>query len=212
LSCLPACPSYNFGGATIEKTKMPKPNVREKIVEAALELFHTRGFNGCGVLDITDAAGVPKGSFYNHFKSKELLALAVLALYLKRIRFEMLHDKRKPPLQRLRSHFKVFDDAHVGWRFARGCLMGNFASEISDQCPAIRQALKNAFNGWCDTIAAVLREARAQGEIAARHDPDRLARFLVNSWEGALVRSKVTRTRAPFEDFFAISFDSLLKK
>lgn len=191
---------------------MPKLTVREKLVEAALELFHTKGFNACGVLDITNAAGVPKGSFYNHFKSKELLGLEVLDFYVKCVRFDVLHDKSKSPLQRLRLNFEEFADIHVGWRFERGCLMGNFGSEMSTQSPVIRKALKNVFNGWCDLIATVLREAQAQGEIAAKRDPDRMARFLVNSWEGAIIRAKVTRTRAPLDDFFAISFDSLLKK
>jgi TetR/AcrR family transcriptional repressor of nem operon len=191
---------------------MAKLTVREKLVEAALELFHTKGFNACGVLDITNAAGVPKGSFYNHFKSKELLALEVLDVYVKRVPFDVLHDKSKSPLQRLRLNFEDFADIHVAWRFERGCLMGNFGSEMSTQSPVIRKALKNLFNVWCDLIARVLREAQAQGEIAAKRDPDQLARFLVNSWEGAVIRAKVTRTRAPLEDFFATSFDSLLKK
>jgi len=52
---------------------MPRPNVREKIIDAGLKVLIEKGFNGCGVQDITAAAGVPKGSFYNHFESKEAL-------------------------------------------------------------------------------------------------------------------------------------------
>jgi TetR/AcrR family transcriptional repressor of nem operon len=123
---------------------MAKLTVREKLVEAALELFHAKGFNGCGVLDITEAAGVPKGSFYNHFKSKELLALAVLEHYVKRAPVEMFDEKSIAPLQRLRLHFEALEDRQIGWRFERGCLLGNFGTEMSSQSSVIRTALKSA--------------------------------------------------------------------
>ncbi len=58
---------------------MARSGVRDKIVSAAADRFHALGFNACGVQEIVDAAGVPKGSFYNYFKAKELLALEVLA-------------------------------------------------------------------------------------------------------------------------------------
>ena len=60
---------------------MARPNVREKIVDAGLKILIEKGFNGCGVQDITAAAGVPKGSFYNHFESKEALGAEVVERY-----------------------------------------------------------------------------------------------------------------------------------
>jgi TetR/AcrR family transcriptional regulator, transcriptional repressor for nem operon len=197
---------------TVERRKMARSNVRDKLVEAALELFHTRGYNACGVLDITNAAGVPKGSFYNHFKSKELLALAVLDFYQTVARFDVLKDKSIPPIQRLRSHFESYGALHENWRFKRGCLMGNFGAEMSPQSQVMRKALKKAFDKWCDAVAEVLQEAKRREEIEARHDPASMARFLVNSWEGAVMRSKVVRNTGPFEDFFAVAFNFILKR
>ena len=190
---------------------MPRPNVRDKLIAVALKLFHTRGYNACGVLDITDAAGVPKGSFYNHFKSKELLALEVLNFYKKIARFDILKDKSIPPIERLQSHFKSYGAMHVKWRYKRGCLMGNFAAELSPQSQLIRKSLKKAFDDWCDAIAGALQEAKERKELGAHYDPASLARFLVNSWEGAVMRSKVVRNASPFEDF-AVTFNSLLKR
>lgn len=60
---------------------MAKPHVREEILAAGLETLHNRGFNATSVQDITEAAGVPKGSFYNHFASKEELGSAFVAAY-----------------------------------------------------------------------------------------------------------------------------------
>ena len=191
---------------------MPRPSVRGKLLETALERFQAQGFNGCGVQDITDAAGVPKGSFYNHFKSKEALALEVLDLYGQGNRSDLLSDGEKAPVARLRTHFEFLADRFEGWEFTKGCLLGNFATEMSDTNPAMRVAMADAFERWAAAVAAVLRQAQAQGEIDRRHDPDTLARFVIYAWEGALIGAKVGKTRGPIDAFFLVAFDTLLAK
>src|SRR5277367_3249297 len=85
---------------------MGRPNVRQKIVDAALKVLIEKGFNGCGVQDITAAAGVPKGSFYNHFESKEALGAEVVECYGRdNPRRAALADTSIPAMQRLRAHF-----------------------------------------------------------------------------------------------------------
>lgn len=191
---------------------MARTNVRDKLILVALELFHTKGYNGCGVLDITDATGVPKGSFYNHFKSKELLALAVLDRYESLLGLDALKDRSKRPIQRLRSLFEGYMTFQVEWEFSRGCLLGNFGAELSSQSPAIRKALRKIFERWCDAVGKVIEEAKERGDIDKRCDAQQTARFLYNAWQGAVINSKVTRSGAPFENFFAVIFDSVMKR
>ncbi|WP_052489446.1 TetR/AcrR family transcriptional regulator [Streptomyces sp. 150FB] len=88
--------------------------MREEIVEAAVEQFHTYGFNGAGVKDITDSAGVPKGSFCNHFESKEALAVVALERYGVSRRLGGLADADVDPLLRLRRHFEFLRDENTG--------------------------------------------------------------------------------------------------
>ena len=85
---------------------MARLSVREKIVGAAAERFHVLGYKACGVQEIVDAAGVPKGSFYNYFKAKELLARETLENYWAGAGLEILADKSIAPLERLRRHFQ----------------------------------------------------------------------------------------------------------
>src|ERR1700748_1619039 len=100
---------------------MPRPNVRQKIVDAGLKVLIEKGFNGCAVQDITDAAGVPKGSFYNHFESKEALGAEIVERYgMNNTRRAILHDKNVPALQRLRTHFAALNDLFINSRFERG--------------------------------------------------------------------------------------------
>jgi TetR/AcrR family transcriptional repressor of nem operon len=190
---------------------MPKPNVREKIVAAGLEGFHSMGFNGCSVDDITRSAGVPKGSFYNHFKSKELLALEVMERYLQAGQHRSLSERYGSPVKRLKEYFTFLGKAFIDSENSKGCLYGNLANEIADHNPKIRERLKAIFTGWTGALAAIVKEGQAAGEITATQKPEQIAGFLLSAWEGTLVRARCTKDLSPLEDFTKVAFSTLLK-
>lgn len=190
---------------------MARPSLREKLASSAVNTLHTFGFNGCSIQDITEAAGVPKGSFFNHFENKEDLAIDSLRRYLEGTRAELLFEEGVAPLDRLKNHFTFLSERLVGCGFDRGCLLGLFATEMANEYPRMREELRMVFETWCQAVEGVLREAQAAGDIDPRHDPGQLARFLVNAWEGATIRLKITRDRSPIDDFFSTSFKVLLK-
>src|SRR5882757_4758998 len=101
---------------------MARASVREQIVDAAFDQFHQHGYNGCGVKLITDSAGVPKGSFYNHFESKEALALVVMQRYGDTRRVPELADQSVAPLARLRNHFEFLASDIEKYGYHRGCV------------------------------------------------------------------------------------------
>jgi len=186
---------------------MSKPNVREKIIEAAMDLFHEGGFNATGVQDIVDAAGVPKGSFYNHFESKAALAIAVVERYLAATDTDSLRDTSLAPLERIRRHFEELAAAADLHHFTRGCLVGNFATELSSQCADMKRLLDGGFDAWSERLAAVLKEARPEagaGSARAR------AASIIHAWEGAIMHSKVTGNRGPLDVFFATSLPAFV--
>jgi TetR/AcrR family transcriptional regulator, transcriptional repressor for nem operon len=179
--------------------------VREKIVSAAIDRFHALGFSACGIQEIVDKAGVPKGSFYNYFKAKELLALEVIEIWAKGSKREMLADTRLPPVERLRQHFEFLASRYEGFGYDKGCLLGNLAAECSDNMPLVRKALKQTLAGWTEAVSDAIREGQADGSISPDRHPEELARFLVNSWEGAVVRMKIVSSRQPLDDFFSVA-------
>jgi TetR/AcrR family transcriptional repressor of nem operon len=189
---------------------MPKPGVRAQIVEAALEQFQQRGFNGCGVKDITDAARVPKGSLYNHFDSKEALAAEVMRRYEADCALESLTRAPGEPVARLRAFFESLRAGLQRRGFARGCLFGNFGSEMADHSTAVREQVESGLARWSAAIAVLLREARDSGMLPQGHDPELLSRFIVDSWQGAVIHAKVAKDQGPLDDFFAVVFGSLL--
>ncbi len=189
---------------------MSRPSVRPQIVAAAMDQFHLRGFNGCGVRDITEAAGVPKGSLYNHFDSKEALAIEVMRRYEADCAMEPLTDGSKEPLVRLRAFFETLSESLERHGYSRGCLFGSLGSEMAPHSHAISEQVEQGLARWSASVAAPLHAARASGTLPASTDPDRLGRFIVDAWQGAVIRAKVTQCRAPLDDFFSTVFDSLL--
>jgi TetR/AcrR family transcriptional regulator, transcriptional repressor for nem operon len=190
---------------------MPRSNVREQLIEAGLQTLHLHGFNGCGVQEITDAAGVPKGSFYNHFESKEDLALQALDRFWQNGagRRALLSDTSVDPVERLHRYFRALADAVARNEFQRGCLIGNFSLELSAQSREVRDRLAAIYAAWTRSIESCVREAERAGRVQPRLPAAVIATFLVNAWEGAVLRSKVEQDKSPFEHFERVVFASI---
>jgi TetR/AcrR family transcriptional repressor of nem operon len=190
---------------------MARRNVREQIVEAGLKALLEKGFNGCGVQEITDLAGVPKGSFYNHFESKEALGAEVVDRYGQgNPRRASLGDKSIAPLDRLRRHFDALSEMYAGLNYGRGCLLGNFSAELADQSPLIRDRLAALYVAWTKDIEAAIKDAQADASIATGADAGDLAAFLLDAYEGALLRARVERNRHAFDRFMKVAFTQIL--
>jgi TetR/AcrR family transcriptional repressor of nem operon len=189
-------------------------DVRERLLEAGVRIFSKSGFNGCSVQDITESAGVPKGSFYNHFDSKEALGAAALDHYWSDgacDRLLVLERPGLPPRERLRAYFEQAsaDVAEMG--FTCGCLIGNMAAELSDHSPVISAQLSAIFAGWSRRVAACIREAQEAGEVCKDADPDMVATFVLNAWEGAVLRSRIEKGDRPLRQFIETLFTQLLR-
>jgi TetR/AcrR family transcriptional repressor of nem operon len=189
---------------------MARHSLREDIIEAALEQFHSRGFNAAGVKDITDRAGAPKGSFYNHFDSKEALAVVAVERYAERSRLEDLADRSVAPLTRLRRHFELLRARAEEHGFTRGCLLGNLGAEVADHSDVLRAAVEQNLARWTELITEALAEAQQTGSLRAQLDPQATARFLLSAWEGTLISARAERSAAAFDSFFDLVFGTLL--
>jgi TetR/AcrR family transcriptional repressor of nem operon len=207
-----AHPSLTFETTGHIIPPMARHNVREQIVEAGLKTLLEKGFNGVGVQEITATAGVPKGSFYNHFESKEALGAEIVERYgaMGDARRAILGDKSIPPLDRLRTYFSASIERVVGSRFEHGCLLGNFSAELSNQSPLIRGSLAGLFSRWTKDLQVAIADAQAEGAISTKVAAADLAAFLLDAYEGALLRARVERDRRPFDRFMELAFTQIL--
>ena len=192
--------------------RVVKPNVREQLLDTGVQVLHERGFNATSVQDITEAAGVPKGSFYNHFESKEDLGAEVVLRYLESSNKTqaVLRDPKLSPYARLRKYFEGLVQVAEKNEFCGGCLLGNFGAELSDQSEMIRVRVSKGFSTWSASIAGVIAEAQAQGQISKDLPASTLAAFVLNGWEGALIRARVDKSKAPLEQFVKVTFAKTL--
>jgi TetR/AcrR family transcriptional repressor of nem operon len=191
---------------------MAKANVKEQILTTSAQLLHSKGFNATSVQDITDAAGVPKGSFYNHFSSKEALGLEVLQRYIDGVGAlaAVLKDSSLAPKQRLQQYFESMIAGNAANDYHFGCMLGNFSTELSNQIPAMRAAMQDAFSGASGLLAAVIAEGQRDGSISADVAADDLAGFVNDAWQGAVLRAKAEHRRAPLERFARVALGRLL--
>jgi TetR/AcrR family transcriptional repressor of nem operon len=179
---------------------MARASLRDMIFEAGQAEFHERGYTATGIAGITTRAAAPKGSFYNHFSSKEELAVEALGAYAGRQRLELLEDPALSPQDRLRAHFKFMADATGGAPVINGCMIANFAAESSEETPLVREQIAGIYARWSGLIAQNLQEA-ADTAGAVDADAEELAWTLLDSYEGAALRARATRSAAPLRNF-----------
>lgn len=193
---------------------MAKPSNREKILAEGLRVVHARGFAGASVRDIVQAAGVPQGSFTNHFTSKEAFGLEIIDLYFADAR-ELMHrtlrNDELPPLARLRGYIDATKARLNEDSMRNGCLFGNFTAEACDHSELIRQRLVEIFAEVQDAVADCLKAAVRAGELPADFKCDDVAGFVVSSLQGANLLSKAQRSPVPVDCFQQVLFSTVLR-
>jgi TetR/AcrR family transcriptional regulator, transcriptional repressor for nem operon len=196
-------------------TKTTSTSTRDHLIEVGLELMRKHGYGATGLQEILHAAGVPKGSFYHHFGSKEEFAAALIERYFTlaaKHGQKVLGNTRQAPLKRLRRYFEELIQMAGQSAPIPGCLLGNLSLEVAEASPLLQSCLSFSFTQWQAAVASVLREAVEKGELPTSTKPDSLAGFVLNSWEGALLRSQANKNDAPLKDFLRFVFEDLLAK
>jgi TetR/AcrR family transcriptional repressor of nem operon len=200
-------------GSPARRGPKPKLDTRDNLIRAGLKTIHAGGFTATGIQDIVDIADVPKGSFYNHFASKETFGAEVIDTYStlgqQRLR-TFLCDPGMPPLARLQAYFDDRIEAFAANAYARGCLMGNFSAEAADHSAVIREHLVTQWDAWSGIFESCIAQAQREGAIDDRRSAALLARFMFNSWEGALLRMRVEKNGAALAEFKDVIFGMVL--
>jgi TetR/AcrR family transcriptional repressor of nem operon len=190
-------------------TRLPRRSTRNAILKAAMKEFIVRGFSACSVEDITKAARVPKGSFYNHFKSKQSLAAEIVTEYGKGVtERSVLADPAIAPLRRLKRHFAALNEHFSCCQ--DGCLVGKFMAEVSVDTPQIRESLRRVLKVWEEELASALSDGQRQGSIRKDLPASDLAAFLIDSYEGAILRTRLEKKPRALTAFMTIVFSSII--
>jgi TetR/AcrR family transcriptional repressor of nem operon len=184
------------------------------LLSEGLRLVHKSGFGASSVRDIVQAAGVPNGSFTNHFSSKEVFGLEILARYIEAadaLVAATLRNDTLAPLQRLRGWIEASIDFLKEDDCRMGCLLGNLSAEASEHSEAIRKRVARAFTEYQEAVAYCLRAAVAAGELVSTTDTHEIAGFIISSLQGSILVAKAQRSSAPIERFLRVLFSTVLQ-
>lgn len=195
--------------ATPRRGRPPKinrdnPDTRDALVRCGTEILTEQGFLSTGIDAVLSRVGVPKGSFYHYFQSKEDFGHAVLANYADYFARKLdrcLLDASRPPLARIAA---FVEDAKAGMQrfdYRRGCLVGNLGQEVTQLPEAFRESLEAILLSWQQRLALCLEAAKAEGELAPDTDCSHWAAFFWIGWEGAVLRARLVRGNAPLDCF-----------
>ena len=194
---------------------MDKNETRATIIRIGTDLIGRQGYNATGIDAVLKEAGVPKGSFYYYFKSKEEFGLAVIDHFAERYDQRLdtfLNDEEVTPLNRLRNLLEGGLVRLEQNQCAKGCLIGNLGQELADQNERFRARLDEIFRSWKERYAACLREVQGAGELSPELDPGVVAGFILSGLEGAILRAKVMKSPQPLRDFIETLFATVLRK
>ncbi len=179
-----------------------KKEVKKQIFEKCIPLINQKGFNSLGVKEITDTAGMSKGSFYNYFPSKEQFGVELINYYAfkteKLLRI-MLFDSERNVRDRFVNVYHYFKQIYENYGIEGvESILGGFSVELSVVSSDIKTAVDNAYT----TIKSVFEDAFEIGqknkEIYSYLNKNDIAEFLLISWYGAILRMRASGSFEPF--------------
>ena len=191
---------------------MPSPRnpesseTRTSILAAGQRLMAGKGFSAVGLNEILTETGVPKGSFYHYFASKDAFGEALLDRYFDDYLSGMDDTLRRPGLtmaQRLLNYFQDWQEAQSFLDCQGKCLAVKLGAEVADLSEPMRLALKQGTAGITSRLARAIESGVSEGSLSVDGDPARVAESLYQLWLGASVMVKIVRNRQPFESALA---------
>ncbi len=193
---------------------MADPTTRQKLIDAGIQAVLAGSYHGVGLSKILADAGVPKGSFYHYFQSKEDFGVSLIEHSGQRqaeMIQEVLTDRRKKPSERLQAFLEIVRDCVEENDYQAPCLVGKLAQELGNLSDPMREAIRFALNQRCSILAKCIAEGQKDGEISSQEPAEILADFVNDSLEGARVRMSIERNSKPMDQMIELVVGSLLR-
>ncbi len=178
---------------------------RDRLVEAARQLFLVKGYEATGIAQILRETGINSGSLYYFFKTKEALLVAVLDRYVELLDpmvIEPAFATTDDPIERIFLVMEGYRQMLVMTECRQGCPIGNLALEMSEKSDAVREKIALNFKNWRDAIQTCLDEAFHR--VEPRVDSAQLSSFVLTVMEGAVMQARAYRSIEPFDDAISV--------
>ncbi len=176
-------------------------DTRQHLLEIGHQIMAAKGFSSVGLNEILRTAGVPKGSFYHYFPSKELYGQAVLEAYFYRYldaQKQRFNDSKTPAAERLLGYWQQWLIGNSGACHEQKCLVVKLSAEVADLSEAMRLTLRDGTDQVIEQLADCIRAGQVDGSLTVI-DADTTAVMLYQLWLGASLLAKLHRTSVPME-------------
>jgi TetR/AcrR family transcriptional repressor of nem operon len=203
---------------TVSERRAARTNrleTRTRLVQCGTEMLSEKGFSSTSIDQVLARVGVPKGSFYYYFESKDDFGHAVIDNYAflwEQKLTRLLRDPNVRPLQRVWNYIAEGARGLEKYAFRRGCLVGNMGQELAALDESFRERILKVLQDWTASLAECLKEAQVAGEVSSDLDADLIASFFWFSWEGAILKAKLERSTQPVDEFRDVLFKQILKR
>ncbi|HHJ1300085.1 TetR/AcrR family transcriptional regulator [Pseudomonas sp. P1B16] len=186
--------------------KKPANEMREHILDVARALMTHKGYTAVGLNEVLSTAGVPKGSFYHYFKSKEEFGQALLDVYFDEYlsRIEPILKQQANGAQSLLKYFQYWSETQYDEAVDNKCLVVKLGAEVCDLSEVMRHVLDKGTSRIIRLISDSIERGIADGSIVTK-DSKALAESLYQLWLGASLMAKVNRSTQPFQSALAMT-------
>jgi TetR/AcrR family transcriptional regulator, transcriptional repressor for nem operon len=187
--------------------------LKEKLLDRGAGLLMEQGYHGTGLQELVQSVGMPKGSFYNYFASKEAFGAGVVAHYIQPSIVQLARHLQADmtAIVALKTYFQELIEDTERRDFKGGCLLGNLIGEIGETSGPCATALRDALHRYRDKLEEGFLRGQIEGSFRSDLNARELADFTVNAWQGALLRMKVERSVHPLLQFCNFLFDGYFK-
>lgn len=185
---------------------------REALLRSGMEILTERGYTATSIDEILRRVGVPKGSFYHYFGSKDAFGTELIehfSNFFKHKLDKFLTDDTRTPIDRLIAFMEEATKGMVRYEFKRGCLIGNLGQEMGALPEQFRDQLETVFEEWQLRIEKCLETAKEAGQIRAETNCKEAAYVFWIGWEGAVLRAKLKRNTNALKEFSKFFLASL---
>lgn len=177
-------------------------DVRGNILTVGQRIIAVKGFAGVGLNEILSTAGVPKGSFYHYFASKDAFGEALLERYFEEYLAELDETLAQPGAnmaQRLMNYWQIWQQTQSLSDCQGKCLAVKLGAEVADMSESMRASLNRGTAGIIVRLTRAIETGVNEGSLVIDGDPAGVAQSLYQLWLGASVMVKIVRNAAPFE-------------
>jgi len=182
--------------------------IRDHILATGQRIMAGKGFSAVGLNEILTDAGVPKGSFYHYFSSKEAFGVDMLARYFDDYLAELDATLSQPGLtmaQRLMNYWQLWRQSQSFSDCQGKCLAVKLGAEVADLSDSMRGTLQMGTAGIIARLADALEAGVEEGSLSIDDQPSRVAESLYQLWVGASVMVKIVRNTSPFDSAMSMT-------